>query len=145
MADQEQLAILRKGAPAWNAWRASHPTIIHPDLSRADLGGAHLHGADLRKADLTKADLGGAHLPNTTAALPSLRASTSVSDPPAVAAAYVYSGQLSLGVRAKVAAGINPQGKCNCSTSTTVALPILRVFFSVSDVPAVAAAYVYSG
>ncbi len=52
---------------------------------------------------------------STTVALPSLRVSASVSDPPAVAAAYVYSGQFSLGVRAKVAAGINPQGKCNCS------------------------------
>ena len=53
---------------------------------------------------------------STTVALPSLRVSTSVSDPPAVAAAHVYSGQSSLGVRAKVAAGINPQGNCNCST-----------------------------
>src|SRR3712207_8288310 len=54
--------------------------------------------------------------PSTTVALPNLRVSTSVSDPPAVAAAYVYSGQLSLGVRGKEAAGIQPPGKRKRST-----------------------------
>jgi hypothetical protein len=40
-----------------------------------------------------------------------------MSEPPEVAVAYVYSGQFSLGVRAKATAGINLPGKRNCSIS----------------------------
>jgi hypothetical protein len=67
---------------------------------------------------------------STTVALSSMRVSASVSDPPAVAAAYVYLGQSSLGVRAKVAAGINPQGKCNCSIRAYPGRPCRQVMMA---------------
>jgi hypothetical protein len=41
MADRDQLAILRRGPAAWNAWRREHPE-FEPDLSEASLGGAQL-------------------------------------------------------------------------------------------------------
>ena len=56
MADEEQLAILRQGPQAWNAWRQEDCGV------RADLGGADLGRADLREANLGRADLGGADL-----------------------------------------------------------------------------------
>jgi len=56
MADAQQLALLLKGAEAWNVWRG-----LHPD-SKVDLREAVLIGNDLRSADLTDADLSGAHL-----------------------------------------------------------------------------------
>ncbi|HEY3916751.1 MAG TPA: pentapeptide repeat-containing protein [Stellaceae bacterium] len=66
MADQEQLALIRSGVAAWNAWRAAHPEITI-DLAQADLPGANLlkaqlEGAHLGGADLTGAQLFGAHL-----------------------------------------------------------------------------------
>ena len=71
MADQEHLAILKKGVEAWNEWRRTKPR-IKPDLYSANLAGADLQGADLsearlrqanlREADLTEADLSGAYL-----------------------------------------------------------------------------------
>ncbi len=71
MADQEQLALLKSGVEAWNAWRAEHPE-IPIDLAGAELAGvslvqanllrAHLEHAHLGGADLTGAHLFGAHL-----------------------------------------------------------------------------------
>lgn len=61
MADQEQLAILRSGVGAWNAWRAAHPEAAI-DLATAALAGAALAGADLQQANLSGADLSGADL-----------------------------------------------------------------------------------
>ncbi|HVA12729.1 MAG TPA: pentapeptide repeat-containing protein [Stellaceae bacterium] len=61
MADREQLALLKRGVGAWNAWRAQHPeTAI--DLAAAELAGASLVGANLLNADLQRANLGGADL-----------------------------------------------------------------------------------
>ena len=70
-ANDEHVALLKKGADALNKWREANPDIC-PDLSgadlrgatlfEADLSGANLSGADLRRADLAKADLGGAIL-----------------------------------------------------------------------------------
>ena len=70
MPDDEHLAVLRRGAGAWNGWRAEHDET--PDLSRAglrgldlsgfDLSGADLRGADLRGANCSGANLAGAHL-----------------------------------------------------------------------------------
>ena len=70
MPNDEHVAMLGRGAAAWNAWLAENGET--PDLSRAglrglDLSGFDLSGADLRAADLrgTKlcdADLSGAHL-----------------------------------------------------------------------------------
>ena len=56
-------------------------------------------------------------------ALPILRVLFIMIDLPSVAAAYVYSGQLGLGLRVKMAADINLRGKRNCSASTAVAFP----------------------
>jgi hypothetical protein len=41
MADEGQLAVLRQGVEAWNAWRQKNP-IVCPNFR-----GASLHGADL--------------------------------------------------------------------------------------------------
>jgi uncharacterized protein YjbI with pentapeptide repeats len=57
MPDDEHLAVLRRGAAAWNAWRAEHDEA--PDLSRAALRGLDLSGFDLSRADLRAADLRG--------------------------------------------------------------------------------------
>jgi uncharacterized protein YjbI with pentapeptide repeats len=92
MANDEQLAILRKGVKAWNAWRREHPNLkktrlgerefrvesVHlldlkgVDLAEADLKrvnfsmthltGANLSGADLRLADLTSSHLSGSNM-----------------------------------------------------------------------------------
>src|SRR5215467_5168052 len=70
MPKDEQVAVLGRGADAWNAWRAEHDEA--PDLSQAalrglgltgfDLSRADLHDADLRGTNLCNADLSGAHL-----------------------------------------------------------------------------------
>jgi uncharacterized protein YjbI with pentapeptide repeats len=57
MPDDEHLAVLGRGAAAWNAWRAEHHEA--PDLSRAGLRGLDLSGFDLSHADLQGADLRG--------------------------------------------------------------------------------------
>jgi hypothetical protein len=55
MANEEQIAILKKhGAEAWNAWRTQHPD-VRPDLSRADLFRTILIEAHLEKANLIEA------------------------------------------------------------------------------------------
>ena len=54
MANDEHVALLKKGVDAWNKWRLENPDIIYPDLSKANLGGANLSGADLMGADLSE-------------------------------------------------------------------------------------------
>jgi uncharacterized protein YjbI with pentapeptide repeats len=74
MANDEHVAILKKGVAAWNEWRRENPD-IRPDLSEADLSeadlseadlvGANLSGAKLAElvgADLSEADLSGVNL-----------------------------------------------------------------------------------
>jgi hypothetical protein len=71
MADAEQLALIRKGAATWNAWRGENPTVL-PQLSGANLRKAdlreavfvstNLSGANLSEAKLREANLGGADL-----------------------------------------------------------------------------------
>jgi hypothetical protein len=58
MAKDEHVALLERGAAAWNAWRAEHDEA--PDLS-----GAALRGLDLSTFDLSRADLRGADLRGT--------------------------------------------------------------------------------
>jgi len=58
MPNDEHVAVLGRGAAAWNAWRAEHNGV--PDLS-----GAALRGLDLTRFDLSRADLRGADLRGT--------------------------------------------------------------------------------
>ena len=70
MTKDEYLALLGRGAAAWNAWRANHDeapdlsgaALRGLDLSRFDLSRADLRGADLRGARCCDTDLSGAHL-----------------------------------------------------------------------------------
>jgi uncharacterized protein YjbI with pentapeptide repeats len=57
MPNDEHVAVLRRGAAAWNAWRAENRET--PDLSQAGLRGLDLSGYDLSEADLGGADLRG--------------------------------------------------------------------------------------
>jgi uncharacterized protein YjbI with pentapeptide repeats len=66
MANQEHLALIKKGNGEWNRWRNENPT-IHPDLSRAELSEFFLFGMNLSHANLSgthlfKANLLGANL-----------------------------------------------------------------------------------
>src|SRR6516164_2213057 len=63
MANDEHVAILKKGVEAWNAWRDKNPD-IRPDLREADLSDAELAEADLSRADLSDAHLSEAILIN---------------------------------------------------------------------------------
>jgi uncharacterized protein YjbI with pentapeptide repeats len=61
MANDEHVAILKKGVDTWNMWRDENPS-IRPDLSNADLSEVNLRTANLSRADLCEADLSGADL-----------------------------------------------------------------------------------
>ena len=60
MPNNEHVALLQRGAAAWNAWRAEHGET--PDLSQAGLRGLDLTEFDLSQADLRQADLRGTNL-----------------------------------------------------------------------------------
>jgi uncharacterized protein YjbI with pentapeptide repeats len=68
--NNDHVALLRRGAAAWNAWRAergetpdlSQAGLRGLDLSEFDLSQADLQGADLRGTKLCDANLSGAHL-----------------------------------------------------------------------------------
>jgi uncharacterized protein YjbI with pentapeptide repeats len=60
MPNDEHVAMLARGAVAWNEWRAKQAEI--PDLSGAGLRGLDLNGFDLSRADLRGADLRGTNL-----------------------------------------------------------------------------------
>jgi uncharacterized protein YjbI with pentapeptide repeats len=62
MADEEQLAILRQGAYAWNASRKGRADLRSSDLSGANLSRTHLFSVELSGANLSRADLSGADL-----------------------------------------------------------------------------------
>lgn len=91
MADSDHLDRLRRGVPAWNAWRADHPD-ARVDLGRAvltgitnppgrvlhkgdvtDLRGIDLAGAELDRAVLDFTDLRGADLRGTVLSRTNLR------------------------------------------------------------------------
>ena len=63
MAKNEHVAMLGRGAVAWNAWRAEHGEV--PDLSRAALRALDLSGFDLSRADLRGTDFRGTKCANT--------------------------------------------------------------------------------
>ena len=60
MANEEHLAILKKGVAAWNEWRKQHPDI------RPDLGGADLHGES--RGEPQRGEPRGANLAGRTSA-----------------------------------------------------------------------------
>ena len=65
MPNDGLVAMIARGAAAWNEWRATHDEM--PDLSRAgvrglDLSGFDLYAADLRGSDLRGTNLSGANL-----------------------------------------------------------------------------------
>ena len=60
MPNDDNVAMLGRGAAAWNEWRAKHDET--PDLSRAGLRGLDLSGFDLSRVDLRGADLRGTNL-----------------------------------------------------------------------------------
>src|SRR3954463_16492925 len=67
MVNEEHLAILKKGIPAWNGWieRQRQVEMFKTDLwwpTVADLSGADLSGARLACADFHSVDLSGAKL-----------------------------------------------------------------------------------
>jgi uncharacterized protein YjbI with pentapeptide repeats len=66
MANDEHVAILKKGVAAWNAWREENPSTEDPPLwflpSGPNLSGADLSEADLGGANLSEANLSGARL-----------------------------------------------------------------------------------
>ncbi len=61
MSNEAQVALVRQGATAWNAWRKDHADVA-PDLSGGALRGLDLAGAELSRADLSGADLRGTNL-----------------------------------------------------------------------------------
>ncbi len=72
MANDEHVALLRKGVAAWNEWRRENPD-THPDLSKANLSGANLARANLRQVDLSRANLSGENLSEAYLARANLR------------------------------------------------------------------------
>src|SRR5260370_25903657 len=70
MPNDEHVAMLARGAAAWNEWRAkddeapdfSWASLRGLDLSGFDLWRTDLRGADLRGTNLSGANLSGAHL-----------------------------------------------------------------------------------
>jgi uncharacterized protein YjbI with pentapeptide repeats len=60
MPNDDHVAMVSRGAAAWNAWRTENDET--PDLSRASLRGLDLSGFDLSQADLRQADLRGTNL-----------------------------------------------------------------------------------
>ena len=60
MPNDEHVAVLGRGAAAWNEWRATRDEM--PNLSRASLRGLDLSGFDLSRADLRGTDLRGTNL-----------------------------------------------------------------------------------
>jgi uncharacterized protein YjbI with pentapeptide repeats len=70
MANDEHVALLKKGVAAWNAWRGENLN-IRPDLGKADLREAKLGKAPLEYpfgVNLVQANLSGADLRGRTSA-----------------------------------------------------------------------------
>ena len=94
MPKNEHVALLGRGAAAWNAWREEHDEV--PDLSRAALRGLDLSGFDLSRADLRGADLRGTKCANTDLAGARLEGANlfkAVLDGANLAGAYLYGAQ----------------------------------------------------
>ena len=77
MGNDQQVALIRKGAAEWNKWRTEND-IIEPDFRQANLGGANLGEANLSGANLSRADLLEAHLREADLSGADLRGATLV-------------------------------------------------------------------
>ena len=71
MADNEQLAILARGAATWNQWRLENPGVAI-DLAAANLKQMNLEGVNLATADLKKANLAFANFKSANLAFADL-------------------------------------------------------------------------
>jgi uncharacterized protein YjbI with pentapeptide repeats len=94
MPNDEHLAVLRRGAVAWNAWRATRDEAA--DLSRAGLRSLDLSGFDLSRADLRGADLRGTKCSDASLAGAHLEGANlfkAVLDGADLAGAYLYDAQ----------------------------------------------------
>lgn len=94
MTRDDHVALLKRGAAAWNAWRAEHA--VAPDLAGASLRGLDLSGFDLSRADLRGADLRGTRCRGTNlsdARLEGANFFKAVLDEADLAGAVLYSAQ----------------------------------------------------
>ena len=94
MPSDEHVALIRKGATAWNAWRNERDGA--PDLSRAGLRGLDLSGFNLSRADLQGADLRGTNLSQANlsgATLQEANLFKAVLDGADLAGAFLYGAQ----------------------------------------------------
>jgi len=94
MPNDEHVAVLRRGAPAWNEWRAENRET--PDLAKAGLRGLDLSGFDLSRVDLRGADLRGTNLTGanlSAARLESANLFKAVLDDADLAGAFLYGAQ----------------------------------------------------
>jgi len=94
MPNEAHVAVLRRGAAAWNAWRTEHEEA--PDLSRAGLRGLDLNGFDLSRADMQGADLRGTNFSGANLAgarLDRANLFKAVLDGADLAGAFLYSAQ----------------------------------------------------
>jgi uncharacterized protein YjbI with pentapeptide repeats len=94
MPNDDHVALLKRGAAAWNAWRAERDQA--PDLSRAGLRGLDLTGFELSRADLRNADLRGTNLSNADLAgarLDGANLFKAVLDGADLAGAFLYGAQ----------------------------------------------------
>ena len=73
MANDEHVAMLKKGVAAWNAWRDENPD-IRPDLSRVFLPKANIGRTNLSEANLSRAFLSEANLTDANLSEANLRA-----------------------------------------------------------------------
>lgn len=71
MANDEHLALLKRGVGFWNEWKVRNPN-VQPDLRGADLRGANLRSADLSGANLAFRNTGSGRVPDRMVSLQSI-------------------------------------------------------------------------
>lgn len=94
MSNSEHVAVLGRGAVAWNTWRAAKN--VTPDLAGTGLRGLDLSGFDLSNADLRDVDLRGANLSQANLSRAHLERANlfkAVFDGADLAAAFLYEAQ----------------------------------------------------
>ena len=65
MANDEHVALLKKGVDAWNEWRSQNPQ-VDVNLRGASLSNKYFKGTNLYKANLSGANLSNTHLRGRT-------------------------------------------------------------------------------